>query len=143
MSTLNNFVRLIGNVGAAPEARGKTNEGKLIVSFAIAQNVSGLDPKTRERVRKDPQWFHVSCFASLAERVLATLKKGDLIQVTGEMKAKQYKTRNGESRRAFEVIAEDILRIERLRSAEKSDPAESLDLVAPAFDEWNGLELSP
>jgi single-strand DNA-binding protein len=146
---IRNQIQVIGNVGQEPEQRGKTREGKPVVVFSIAQNVMGTDPKTGDRVPREPQWFQVSCFASLAERVQANLKKGNLVLVAGELKARNYTNRGGEKRVGFEILAADVIRVERLRSKSEAptvtagaDAAPSGEEAAPAFDEWSDDRIS-
>jgi single-strand DNA-binding protein len=145
--SLNNQISVIGNVGGSPEIRGKTRGDKLIVGFGIAQSMSGIDPQTQERVRKEPQWFQVSCFAGLAERVQANLKKGDLVLVSGELKARTYKNQAGEKRSAVEITAFDVFKVQRLPSAKMrteapkgSDESEEEPALEVASDGGEGLE---
>ena len=121
---MKNHVQLIGNIGKAPEQTARTKDGKPVVCFSLAQDASVMDATTQKFVRKDPQWFQISCFGSLAERVL-TLQKGDLISVSGELKSRSYETSTGEKRTSVEVVARSLYRIERLRATEKSGDFDS------------------
>lgn len=136
-----NQVMLIGNLGADPESRGKTKSDRTIANFAIAQTILGRDAGNQKLVNKGTQWFQVSCFSGLADRVCASLKKGDLVLVSGELKARSYTHSSGEKRVAVEVVGSDVFRIERLKSfaspAEEQAPQERADEEA-SFDEWEG-----
>ena len=139
MITINNQINMIGNIGVDPEQRGKTKDGNPVICFAIAQSMNGIDPQTGEKIQKDPQWFRVSCFSNLATRAQLNLKKGDLVLVTGELKAKSYTTEKGEKRSGFEVIASDILKVQRLRG--KNPPINKTEVdeavSGPSFEDWN------
>lgn len=113
--SIHNQISIIGNVGSPPEHKGKTQAGKSIAGFALAQSATTLNPETQERTWKEPQWFQISCFAGLAEKVCGNLKKGDLILVSGELKARSYTSKTGEKRLSFEITAQDVLRVERLK----------------------------
>ncbi len=113
---MRNQVQLIGNIGRTPEQSAKTKDGRPVVRFALAQDVSAIDTSTQKLIKKEPQWFQVSCFAGLAERSL-TLTKGDLVLVIGELKSRSYETDAGEKRTSVEIIADHILRVERLRKS--------------------------
>ena len=137
-----NQITVIGNVGVAPEIKTKTKAGKDVVAFAIAQNVSAVDPESGERVLREPQWFRVTCFGSLAERVVANARKGDLVFVAGELKARTYSDKAGTKRLAFEIVAGEVLKVERLRLASEKKVQEPVT-PGPIFDEWNGEGVSP
>jgi len=143
---IRNQIQVIGNVGQEPEQRGKTRDGKPVVVFSVAQNVMGTDPKTGDRVPREPQWFQISCFSGLAERAMAALKKGNLVLVAGELKARNYTNRGGEKRVGFEILASDVLRVERLRSrsdtaAPATDPTSPSDSL-PSFDDWSEDQIA-
>ena len=139
MITINNQINVIGNIGVDPEKRGKTKDGIPVINFAIAQSMSGIDPVTGEKIQKDPQWFRVTCFSNLAARAQLNLKKGDLVLVTGELKARSYKTEKGEKKAGFEIIAADVLKVQRLRGKKNTDTAPQIDeaVSSPSFEDWD------
>lgn len=140
MMTINNQINVIGNLGLEPEERGKTKDGHPVVCFAIAQSMSSINPVTRERIEREAQWFRVSCFSSLATRALSNLKKGDLILVTGELKSNSYTTQKGETRAGYEILASDVLKVQRLRlpNHKTTSSHEEEAVSGPNFDDWTG-----
>lgn len=138
MMTINNQISVIGNLGLEPEERGKTKEGHPVVCFAIAQSMSSINPVTRERVEREAQWFRVSCFSSLAIRAISNLKKGDLVLVTGELKSNTYTTQKGETRAGYEILAGDVLKVQRLRLPNQKVSTPQIDeaVSGPNFDDW-------
>lgn len=150
MSALSNQVSLIGNVGANPVARAKTRDGKPVVGFAIAQSIMGTERETGNLVHKGTQWFQVSAFGHLAEKVLGCLNKGDLVQIKGELRMSTYTGKDGEKRSSVEIAAFDICKVERLST--RRVPVEGWEKTAlpttevgpgPSFDEWDGREEQP
>lgn len=137
----NNQITVIGNVGEVPEVKTKTKAGKNVVAFAVAQNVTSIDPESRERVQRDPQWFRVTCFGSLADRVVTNVKKGDLLFVVGQLKARSYNDKGGVKRLTFEIVAGDALKVERLRSA-REEKDKIIDTDMPNFDEFTSDRVS-
>lgn len=131
-----NQITLIGNIGEAPALKTKTKTGNSVVGFAIAQSVASRDPDFGEHVQQDPQWFRVVCFGSLGDRVVVNASKGDLVLVSGELKARPYTDKTGAKRLAFEIVASDVLKVERLRAP--SDGSEQLSET-----DWDGKEASP
>lgn len=115
-----NQITVIGNVGEEPKAKTTTKDGKTVAAFAIAQNVSHIDSESGQRVEGDPQWFRVTCFGSLADRVVLGACKGDLVLVAGEMKTRNYTDKSGSKRMAFEIIASEVLKVERLSGTQSA-----------------------
>ncbi len=140
MITINNQINIIGNLGLDPKERGKIKDGHPVVCFAIAQSVSSINPITRERVEREAQWFRVSCFSSLATRAISNLKKGDLVLVTGELKSNSYTTKKGEPRTCYEILASDVLKVERLRLPNQKVSTLQQDKIVsgPSTDDWTG-----
>jgi single-strand DNA-binding protein len=139
---IRNQVQIIGNVGRAPTLTAKTKDLKPVVCFAIAQDVNGMDEATQKLVKKDAQWFQVSCFAGLAERTLNSLQKGDLVVVSGELKSRAYQTSTGEKRTSTEIVANEVFRLERLIKSSAKDlekDTSELDLCAD-FENFEGAE---
>jgi len=145
MMTINNQINVIGNLGVDPEQRGSTKDGKPVICFPIAQSMGGIDPETGEKIQKDPQWFRVSCFGNLAERALLNIKKGDLVLVTGELKARSYQTEKGEKKAGFEIIASDVLKVQRLRGKNTPIPKSQVDeaVSGPSFEDWSEEVVNP
>jgi single-strand DNA-binding protein len=123
-----NQVSIIGNVGAAPVERAKTRDGKGVVGFAVAQSLTRIDAATGQPAHQGAQWFQVTCFAGLAEKVRSQLTKGELVMVVGELKSASYTSKSGEPRTSIEITASEVLRVARLRRP---------GLDASAFDDWN------
>ena len=132
-----NQVTIIGNVGAAPMERAKTRDGNSVVGFAIAQSLTRMDAATGQPTHKGAQWFQVTCFAGLADKVRTQLTKGELVLVVGELKSASYTSKSGEPRTSIEITASEVLRVARLRRAEigHSNPLATDD--SPTFDDWN------
>jgi single-strand DNA-binding protein len=149
MSTLTNQVSLVGNVGAPPIARARTRDGKPVVGFAIAQSVLGSEPETGKLIQKSTQWFQVSSFGRLAEKILGSVKKGDLIMVKGELRMSTYTGKEGEKRSAVEIVAFDVCKVERLHTLKVAlDGWSNLGLPTqeappgPTFDEWDEATIA-
>ena len=135
-----NQITIIGNIGEAPEVKTKTKSGKNVVSFAIAQNVNTIS-QSGERIPGNPQWFRVTCFGSLADRSVAHAHKGDLVLVSGELKSRSYSDKAGVKKSSFEIVAADVLKVERLRSV-RDEKGQDAPASEPSFDEWDEERVS-
>jgi single-strand DNA-binding protein len=95
-----NRVVLAGNLTRDPELRF-TQEGVPVASFSIAVN----------RVRSKSEavdFFNVSCWRELGERVASYKKKGDPIVVEGRLQYRTWQTPDGTKRSTVEVVANNV-----------------------------------
>jgi single-strand DNA-binding protein len=95
-----NRVVLAGNLTRDPELRF-TQEGVPIVSFSIAVN----------RVRSKSEavdFFNVSAWRELGERVANYKKKGDPILVEGCLQYRTWQTPDGAKRSTVDVVADNV-----------------------------------
>lgn len=94
-----NQVHLIGRLTNDPELR-KTQSDLSVTSFTVAINRRG----------KDAGADFVDCVAwrGSAEFVAKYFKKGDPIFVGGSVSTRNFEDKNGNKRKAVEVLANDI-----------------------------------
>ena len=143
--TFQNHFTIIGNVGQAPEGSSKTRDGKSVVNFSVGQSVSAIDRETGAWVKRDTQWFRVACFANLAEKVQLSLRKGDLVLVSGEFRTQKFQSLTGKNRITFEINAREVYRVSYLPNskciAEERKTPNDNSPNAKTFDNWNEEEL--
>lgn len=53
-------------------------------------------------------WLAVTCFRQLAENVAESLRKGDLVVVTGRLQTEEWETNEGEKRSRTELVANGV-----------------------------------
>lgn len=103
---------LVGNLGVEPEVR-YTSDGKPIVSCRVASNYRKRDADTRDWVDAT-NWYRVTTFGRLAERLSEQLSSGRLakgtrIIVFGRLEASAYLDRNNQPQPSLDVVADDVL----------------------------------
>src|SRR5918996_4120988 len=111
-----NRVVLAGNLTRDPELRF-TQEGVPVANFSIAVN----------RIRSKSEavdFFNVSCWRELGERVANYKKKGDPILVEGRLQYRTWQNSDGTRRSAVDVIADNVQFLGR--------PGDSADGGTPA-----------
>jgi len=110
-----NQVSLIGNLGADPETVFTPN-GNQITKFRVAVNESwkGNDGNQHEHV----EWFRIVCFNGRGQACADYLKKGRRVFVQGPQRTRTYTDRDGEERRATEVIAFSVIFLDSPRQHE-------------------------
>jgi single-strand DNA-binding protein len=106
MTTMRNFVQLIGNVGNDPEVRTFGNGGK-VVRLNLATNEFYTNEKG-ERV-EDTTWHRIVAWGKLAERMEKVIKKGALIALTGKLTNNQWEDKEGQKRSTTEVTLSDFM----------------------------------
>lgn len=103
MASLNK-VMLIGNVGQDPELR-YTPDGNPVANFSIAVN---RRRKVGDEFKDETEWFNIVCFSRTAENVNQYLSKGQKVYVEGRFQSREYVGQDGNQRKSFEVIANDV-----------------------------------
>ncbi|MEQ6900859.1 single-stranded DNA-binding protein [Nocardioides sp. YIM 152588] len=100
-------ITVVGNLVDDPELRF-TPSGAAVANFRIASTPRTFDRQSNEW--KDGEALFLSCavWRQMAENVAETLQKGMRVVVQGRLKSRQYETREGEKRTAFEIDVEEV-----------------------------------
>jgi len=99
-----NKITLIGNLTRDPEI-STTSSGVQVCRFGIAVNRRFQTAENGERVT---DFFNIVAWRQLAETCSKFLAKGRKVAVIGELQARTYQDRNGETRMALDVSADEI-----------------------------------
>lgn len=104
-SSLNNSVRIIGNIGMNPEVKSFGNDQKL-AKFSVAttetyKNANGEKEKTT-------QWHNVVVWGKLASVVEKYMQKGQMIALEGQLTSRSYTDKSGNKRYITEINANQI-----------------------------------
>jgi single-strand DNA-binding protein len=106
MSNLKNSVRLIGNLGSAPEVKTIANNKKL-ARFSMATNETYKNEKG-EKVQ-ETYWHNIVAWGKLAGIAEKYLQKGSEVAIEGKLTNKSYNDKDGNKRYVTEIIANEIL----------------------------------
>lgn len=95
-----NNVTLMGRLTAAPELR-TTNSGLSVTSFTLA-----IDRGFGENKQTD----FINCVAwrERADFICRYFTKGSMLALTGSIQTRKYEDKNGNTRTAFEILAETV-----------------------------------
>ena len=132
---------LAGNLGAMPEVRTVQVGGqdRKVCNFSIGINHTRWNAETRTSERVSTSWINVSAWDSLAE-LMSNFKKGDLIQVTGELiSAGEYTSKTGTKGFQVAVSATNIAQpVWQFKRSSNNAPAEAVasEMLAPAPEEF-------
>jgi single-strand DNA-binding protein len=105
-----NKVMIIGNLGADPEMRYMA-DGTALTTFRVAstRTYSSGDGERKE----ETEWFSVTAWRKLAEQCSQFLAKGRRVYVEGRLRTRSWDTPEGEKRYRTEVVAEQVLFLDR------------------------------
>ena len=106
MSSLNNKVQLIGNLGADPEIINLT-DGKKIAKFSIA-TTDRYKNKQGEQV-SDTQWHNVVAWNKTAEIIEKYITKGNQVGIEGKLTTRKWEDKEGNNRYTTEVVCSELL----------------------------------
>jgi single-strand DNA-binding protein len=120
---------VLGRLGQKPEIR-YTQSGQAVVSLRVATTAYWKrDNLPQERT----EWHTVVVWGRTAEACAQYLTKGSLVYVEGEIQSRQYETKTGEKRTAYEIKASDVKFMEiGNRGNENDNQVESHDAAAAA-----------
>ena len=116
MASLNK-VMLIGNVGQDPELR-YTPDGNPVANFSIAVN---RRRRVGDEYKDETEWFNIVCFSRTAENVNQYLTKGQKVYVEGRFQSSEYIGQDGNQRKSFEVIANEVTFLSTRSETESSN----------------------
>jgi len=110
MSRSVNKVILIGNVGKDPVIR-YTAGGTAIATFPLATSEVWKDKDGNLKERTD--WHNIVAWQRLAEIIRELVRKGTRLYIEGKIRSRSYEDREGNKRYITEIIAENMLILER------------------------------
>lgn len=118
-----NRIILVGRLTRDPELRA-TPDGTSVVRFTLA-----VDRGMRAGEERQTDFFDIVAFRQLADNVANYVTKGRLVLVEGKLQTRSYTDREGNRRKAYEVIADTVRFLERPREGE---PEADADMPASA-----------
>lgn len=100
-------ITVVGNLTADPELRFTTN-GVPVASFTVASTPRRWDSQSGSYVDGDPLFMNCNIWRQPAENVANSLRKGDRVVVTGNLRQRRYQTREGENRTVMELQVDEV-----------------------------------
>jgi single-strand DNA-binding protein len=110
MSSLNKVI-LIGRVTRDPELR-YTPSGKPVASFTLA-----VDRNRGQGQERETDFIDCVVWQQSAEFASKYATKGRLVCVEGRLQVRSYETQEGQKRKAYEVVCNDLRLLDRRDSS--------------------------
>lgn len=126
-----NTVILTGRLTADPELK-TTQSGVSVTSFSIA-----VQRKYKSGEEAETDFINIVAWRQSAEFVCKYFAKGNMIGIEGSIQTRRYTDRDGNSRTAFEVAADNVQFVEGRRSTEEK-PADPLQTVSDNLKRLSG-----
>lgn len=98
---------LVGRLTADPELK-TTTSGVNFTNFSIA-----IDRPYRTGTERQTDFIDIVAWRATADFVTKFFKKGNAIAVDGSIQVRPYTDKDGNKRRAFEVVAANVSFVER------------------------------
>ena len=135
-----NKVILVGRLGADP-VRRETKNGNPVVSFSLAtsrrlsaEGAAGQGTQAGEEGTARPlevtQWHRIVAWGKQGETCSRFLRKGDSVYIEGSLRSHKYEGKEGITRLAFEVVAEEVSFLGSPRRRMESDESANDEVVA-------------
>jgi single-strand DNA-binding protein len=120
MALYENSIRLKGFVGKDAETK-ETRNGTTITVLSLATKSSY---RRKDEWVSSTEWHRIVCFNQLADYA-RSLKKGDYVEVEGELRSSEFESEVGQGRkktsvkrRSWEVRAKSVQKLTRTDSAD-------------------------
>ena len=120
-----NRVELIGRLGRDAELR-YTSDGTAVATFNLA-----TDRPKRADAEPQTDWHRVVAWRKLGEFAGEYLTKGRLVFVAGRLTYRDFEGRDGVKRRAAEIVASEIILLDRRPEAASPEPSPGSDDAIP------------
>jgi single-strand DNA-binding protein len=106
MNNLRNSVRLIGNLGAAPDVKN-LEKGNKLAKLNLATNESYKNA-AGEKVT-ETCWHNLVAWGKTADIAEKYLDKGSEIAIEGKLTSRSYNNKEGEKKYITEIVVNEIL----------------------------------
>lgn len=127
---------VMGRLVKDPELR-HTNSGTSVATFALACD---RDFKSKNG-EKETDWLDIVAWRNTADFVGSYFTKGRAVVVEGRLQTRTYEDKQGNKRKAVEIVADNVYFADSKKDGGKSDSAEAdpLDQFAEIDDDTDDL----
>lgn len=103
-----NHLSITGYLGADPELSFVAATGTPVVKVRVADTPRSFNRESGQWEDGTTLWLRATAWGPLAEHIANSVRKGDLVTLTGRLTQHNYVNRNGEQRHRIELAIEDF-----------------------------------
>lgn len=129
-----NSICLTGRLTANPE-RKMTQSGTVLASFGIAVK--------RPKVKDAVDFFNCTAWRYTAEYVCKYLQKGSAVAITGYLITNEFEGKDGQKRKTYEIVAEDVNAMQSIQPNATSAPAPEPTFQGPPYNTFSQFAEIP
>lgn len=133
-----NIAAIVGRLGKDPELR-TTQSGKSVTSFSLAVQ----RPRKNQNGDYESDWIDVQAWGTTAEFICKYFQQGQLMAVSGRIQVRTYKDRDGNNRKAVEIVAQDVSFCESRKREEPVKQPSSSSRDAEPLKEYEQQAMLP
>ena len=100
-------ITVVGNLTHDPELRF-TNNGRAVANFTVASTEKNFSKESQQWEDGDTLFLRCNVWGEVAENVAESLQKGMRAVVVGDLKTRQYETKEGEKRTVWELEVAEV-----------------------------------
>jgi single-strand DNA-binding protein len=131
--------RFIGRLGRDPETK-YFQSGNSVTTCRIAIN----KPGAKRDDGQEPDWFKVEAWGESGVTLADTVKKGDLLDVSGRVKTETWIGQDGQQRSQLTITADAWTRVgQPQQQASAPAPAPAPAAPAKAQPDWTSSDAMP
>ena len=101
---MSNNITVVGNLTREPELRFLTS-GRAVCEMGIASN---RRYQVNGEWQEEVSYFNLTVWGEYGQNCAASFSKGDRVLVQGRLQARQYETKEGEKRTAYDIIVDEM-----------------------------------
>ncbi len=130
-----NRVCLLGRLVADPELR-TTSSSISVTSFTVAVSRAYV----KSGAEREADFIDIVAWRNTAEFVCKYFRKGQLVALEGSLQTRTYTDRDGNKRKAVEVVADNVYFAEPKRDG-YSQPNDSFQAPAPSYSNGSSSDF--
>lgn len=114
-----NQVIILGNAGRDTECRTLSDGKTKVATLSIATTQRGFTRRDGSKVEQRSDWHTVVLWRNLAAYAEKYIKKGDLVQVIGELRNRNWTDKDGSKHYTTEIMASEIMLLSGAKKEER------------------------
>ena len=103
---MKNYIDIIGRNGNSATTKDFDNGGQ-VANFSVATTKT-INKQDGDKIQKT-EWHSIVAYGKLAEIAKNLIRKGELVNVVGELQYRDYEDKDGRKIRVAEIVADKIL----------------------------------